>query len=505
MSINSVAVVDRSDADTPTASDDVITRPHEVPVPALATDRLGEFLGPARLEQFRGTARRVVESLAGATIWNVNSTAAGGGVAEMLWALLPWVRGADIDTRWLVVAGDAEFFTITKRVHNHLYGFPGDGGPLGDHERSAYRTTLAANADELRALVRPGDTVILHDPQTAGLIGVAKAAGAHVVWRCHIGRDRPNGFTEQGWAFLREDLLQADAVIFSRQAFIPSWLPPERVAVIPPSLDPFSPKNQDLSEEMVQRILVHAGLLRGEPDSTGFPLFRRTDGSPGRVDRHADILQSGPPPSPGTPLIVQVSRWDHAKDMAGVMAAFAEHVADQSDAHLLLVGPSVAGVQDDPEGGQVLQECVSTWQALPHAVRGRVHLACLPMRDLEENAAIVNAIQRHATVITQKSLAEGFGLTVAEAMWKARPVVASAVGGMRDQVLDGETGLLIGDPTDLLEFGTAIVRLLDDPAWASQMGKAAHQRAHELYLGDVHLERWAELVLRLPGGSDDGH
>jgi trehalose synthase len=476
--------------------------PHEVLVPALATDRLADLLGPDRLERFRNTAQRVTEAVAGGTIWNVNSTAAGGGVAEMLWALLPWVRGAGIDTRWLVIEGNPEFFAITKRVHNHLYGFSGDGGPLGERERQAYENTLAASADELRALVRPGDTVVLHDPQTAGLIRVVKAAGAHVVWRCHIGRDEPNGYTGDGWNFLREYVRQADGVIFSRQAFVPSWLPQDRVAVIAPSLDPFSPKNQDLSPDMVQRILIHAGLLRGEPDPSGFPLFRRTDGSPGRVDRHADIRQSGPPPSPETPLIVQVSRWDHAKDMAGVMTAFVEHVAGESDAHLLLAGPSVAGVQDDPEGGQVLQECVDQWQALPDSVRSRIHLACLPMRDLEENAAIVNAIQRHATVVTQKSLAEGFGLTVAEAMWKARPVVASAVGGIRDQMLDGETGLLIEDPADLRAFGTAIVRLLDDPAWATQMGKAAHQRARDLYLGDVHLERWAELILRVAGDHD---
>jgi trehalose synthase len=201
-------------------------------------------------------------------------------------------------------------------------------------------------------------------------------------------------------------------------------------------------------------------------------------------------------------LIVQVSRWDHAKDMAGVMQAFADHVAGRSDAHLLLVGPSVAGVQDDPEGGQVLQECMAQWHALPEGVRGRVHLACLPMRDIEENAAIVNAIQRHATVVTQKSLAEGFGLTVAEAMWKGRPVVASAIGGIRDQVLSGETGVLIEDPADLVAFGSAIVQLLDDPATATQMGKAGHQRAHDLYLGDVHLERWAELVLRTASSPD---
>jgi trehalose synthase len=473
--------------------------PREVPIPTLPSDRLAGLLGRDRLDRFVETAQRVRSLVDGSTIWNVNSTSAGGGVAEMLWALLPWVRGTGVDVRWLVIEGDPDFFTITKRVHNRLYGFAGDGGPLGGRERAAYDSTLAPNAAELLAVVRPGDTVILHDPQTAGLIRTMKAAGAHVVWRCHIGRDLPNTFTEEGWAFLRGDVLQADGVIFSRQAFVPPWLPAERVSLIPPSLDPFSPKNQDLTPAMVQRILVHVGLLRGPSDPAEYPLFLRSGGSPGRVDRHADILQSGPPPSPETPLIVQVSRWDHAKDMAGVMQSFAEHVAGSSDAHLLLAGPSVAGVQDDPEGGQVLQECMSEWQALPHAIRGRVHLACLPMRDLEENAAIVNAIQRHAAVVTQKSLAEGFGLTVVEAMWKARPVVASAVGGIRDQVVHGETGLLIEDPTDLAAFGSAVARLLDDPATATQMGKAAQQRAHDLYLGDLHLERWAELLLRVAG------
>jgi trehalose synthase len=478
--------------------------PHEVPVPAMASDRLSQLLGPERLEHFLDTARNVSEFIEGSTIWNVNSTAAGGGVAEMLRALLPWARGAGIDARWLVVEGDADFFRITKRVHNRIYGFSGDGGPLGDSERTAYERTLSANATELRMLIRPGDTVILHDPQSAGLISTMHAAGARVVWRCHIGRDTPNAYTEEGWAFLRDYVSQAEAVIFSRHEFVPSWIQPERVHLIPPSLDPFSPKNQELSPEMVQRILVHAGLLGGETADGEFPLFLRSDGSPGRVDRHADILQSGPPPGPDVPLVVQVSRWDHAKDMAGVVTAFADHIADRSVAHLLLAGPSVSGVQDDPEGGEVLQECMAQWQQLPPAIRRRVHLACLPMRDLEENAVIVNALQRHATIVTQKSLAEGFGLTVVEAMWKSRPVVASAVGGIRDQIVDGETGLLVTDPNDLDEFGSAVVRLLDDPTTAGQLGKAAELRTRELFLGDVHLERWGQLVLTLAGGFNRG-
>ena len=470
-------------------------------MPALSTDRLAGLLGGQRLERFLSTAAQVRSLIDGSTIWNVNSTAAGGGVAEMLRALLPWARGVGIDTRWAVIEGDPAFFTITKRVHNRLYGFAGDGGELGEHERLSYEETLAGNAGELRALIRPGDTVILHDPQTAGLIETMKADGAHVVWRCHIGRDAPNEYTDQGWAFLRDHVLQADAVIFSREAFVPSWLPADRVTLIPPSLDPFSPKNQDLSPDMVRRILTYVGLLRGPNDSDVFPQFLRSDGSPGRVDRHVDILQSGPPPSADTPLIVQVSRWDTAKDMTGVIEAFAQHLPGHDDAHLLLAGPTVSGVQDDPEGGQVLQECMGVWQSLPHSVRGRVHLACLPMRDLEENAAIVNALQRHATIVTQKSLAEGFGLTVVEAMWKARPVVASAVGGIVDQIVDGESGLLVENPYDLEAFGSAVGRLLDDPEFAAKLGKAAQQRARELFLGDVHLERWAELMLRINEGS----
>src|SRR5690606_23106933 len=160
--------------------------------------------------------------------------------------------------------------------------------------------------------------------------------------------------------------------------------------------------------------------------------------SPGRVDRHVDILQTGPPPPGDVPLVVQVSRWDLLKDMAGVMVGFAEHVATATDAHLVLAGPAVTGVADDPESGRVLADCVEIWRRRPPAHRARVHLACTPMRDPDEAAVIVNALQRHAAVVAQKSLAEGFGVTVAEAMWKSRPIVASALGGIADQIDDGK-------------------------------------------------------------------
>jgi trehalose synthase len=225
--------------------------------------------------------------------------------------------------------------------------------------------------------------------------------------------------------------------------------------------------------------------------------FTRRDGSPGRINRRVDVLQTGPAPPPDAPVVVQVSRWDRQKDMAGVLAGFAEHVDPALGAHLLLVGPAVTGVADDPEAAEVLEECMERWRALPHAARSRVHLACTPMADPDEAAAIVNALQRHAAVVVQKSLAEGFGLTVVEAMWKAQPVVASAVGGIVDQIVSGEHGLLVADPLDLPAFGAAVETLLRDRSEAARMGANARARAAAEFLGDRHLEQYGRLLAQL--------
>jgi trehalose synthase len=212
-----------------------------------------------------------------------------------------------------------------------------------------------------------------------------------------------------------------------------------------------------------------------------------------------DIIRTGPSPSPNVPLIVQVSRWDSMKDMAGVMEAFATYVDSARTAQLVLAGPVVSAVADDPEGGQVLRDCWSAWRQLPHAVRARVQLVCIPMGDLEENAVIVNALQRHATIIVQKSLAEGFGLTAAEAMLKGTPVVASAVGGLAHQVIDGETGRLVRDPTDLAEFGSIVCEILDDDELRQRLGEGARARAIDMHLGDTHLRQWLDVVHQLLG------
>jgi trehalose synthase len=212
----------------------------------------------------------------------------------------------------------------------------------------------------------------------------------------------------------------------------------------------------------------------------------------------ANIVREGGPLAPDVPLVVQVSRWDRLKDMAGVLRAFVEgHVGAETGGHLLLAGPDVAGVSDDPEGKEVLAECTALWESLPSDARSTASLVSLPMTDLEQNAAIVNALQRHAAVVAQKSLREGFGLTVSEAMWKETPVVGSAVGGIQDQVRDGVDGLLIDDPHDLPAFGAAVGSLLVEPVRARTMGKAAHERVRDNFLADRDLGQWMELLAHL--------
>jgi trehalose synthase len=465
----------------------------EVEVQALDAARLESLIGGQRMARYEEVADAARAALAGHAVLNVNSTATGGGVAEMLQTLLAYVRGAGVDARWLVIDGDPRFFAITKRLHNGLYGSPGDGGPLERAERRHYERVLRGNAKELLALVRDGDVVIIHDPQPAGLIDAITRAGARVVWRCHVGCDEANEWTRRAWDFLQPYLEDADAYAVSRPAFAPPWAGPARTHVIPPSIDPFSAKNEPMSHRNASLALGYVGLLDGDGSPPVVP-FSRRDGSPGRINRHVDILQSGPPPPREAPLVVQASRWDAMKDMAGVMEGFANHVDPALGAHLVLAGPAVTGVADDPEAAEVYAACVDHWRRLPHAIRGRVHLACVPMADPDEAAAIVNALQRHASVVVQKSLAEGFGLTVTEAMWKSRPIVASAVGGIRDQLTDREHGLLIEDPRDLRAFGRCVEELLRDPGQAERLGANAHARASAEFLGDRHLEQYGRLL-----------
>jgi trehalose synthase len=214
------------------------------------------------------------------------------------------------------------------------------------------------------------------------------------------------------------------------------------------------------------------------------------------VERQADVVRLGRAPTWDAPLIVQVSRWDPLKDFSGVMRGFAmlceRHGSVAS--HLVLAGPNVKAVADDPEGDGVFDGIVAEWRALPHSIRSRVHLVSLPTKDVAENAVIVNALQRHAAVVVQKSLHEGFGLTVTEAMWKGRPVVASAVGGIQDQIEDGVSGVLLKDPHDLDTFVEVLHELLETPAKAERLGAAARERVRDQFLGLRHLAQYAQLL-----------
>jgi trehalose synthase len=465
-----------------------------VEVPPHPPERFESVLEREPYEKLADGINHARELLGERSIWNVSSTAKGGGVVELLFPLIGYAKGAGVDARWAVIQGNSDFFVVTKRIHNHLHGFEGDGGALDDEARAVYEGALEPNARELVELVQADDVVVLHDPQTAGLVGPLKRTGAKVIWRCHIGIDAPNDITRGAWDFLRVDVEQADAYVFSRAAFVWEGLDDAKVEIIAPSIDAFNAKNQELGDAQVHAILAAAGIVDG---GEGVPTFKRGDGSDARVESQAKIYEDVRL-TPADPVVLQISRWDHLKDPEGVIRGFAEHAsAHETGAHLIYAGPAVEAVSDDPEGAQVLAEAVELRDALSDEARRNVHLVCLPMEDAEENAVIVNALQRNASVVVQKSIAEGFGLTVAEAMWKGRPIVATAVGGIQDQVIDGETGVLLADPHDLDAYGAAVRGLLEDPERAQRMGEAARTRVRDQFLGARSLIDYLKLISRL--------
>jgi trehalose synthase len=396
---------------------------------------------------------------------HVNATATGGGVSELISGLLPHQDGAG----WAVVAGTAEFYAVTKYLHNLLHG-RADPGRLDDPALlRTYRATLAPQAEWFAQRVSAGDVVVLHDPQTLGLAPRIRATGARVVWHCHIGAVVP---PERGpgavWRAFDAELGAIDAVVTTLAEFAPANA--REVWVVPPAVDPAAPKNRELAPDEIDAVLASIGLTA---DGT----------APG-----VTVVQERPLP-PDARLVLQVSRWDPLKDMPGVVRSV---VGLPSDVHVVLAGTDPADIPDDPEGRAVLAEVQALLAELSDLDRARVHLVNISLERPELNALLVNALQRRADVVLQKSLEEGFGLTVTEAMVKGRAVVASAVGGLRHQVVDGHSGLLV-DPTDIEGVRAALMRLLDDPELRRDLGERARSRALENYT----MRRLADDYLRM--------
>ncbi|MPV36839.1 glycosyltransferase [Georgenia subflava] len=454
-----------------------------VDVAATDLQALAGALDEMSARRLEAGAQRARHLLAGRRVWNVSATERGG-VGELLRALLPYAAGAGVDVRWLVVDGDPGYDDLTARLTHAMHGDAGDGGGLGAEEMAHYEQILERNLAEVRDAVSPGDVVILHDPATAGLAAGLRRRGAHVIWRSHVGADVPDEVSERAWTFLEPFLADAERVVLTRAVYRPGFLDRATVRVIAPSIDPLSPKNRPLEPSAVTELLRGAGILDGGS----------ADG-PSSASRASSVVAAGGPVPADARVVLQLSRWDRLKDMTGLLIAFDESFEElPPGTHLVLAGAEVDS--RDTAGAEVLSRCLQMWEGLEAEVRSCVHVLCLP-NITEHNALLVNAVQRLATVVVQKSLAEGFGLTVAEALWKGRPVVATAVGGIQDQITDGENGLLVRDATDLQGLMRHVARLLAEPAFADQLGAAARDRVQREFLSDRHLLQYVDLLAEL--------
>lgn len=397
----------------------------------------------------------------GPLLVHVNATPVGGGVAELLTGLVSAQRADGTNTGWAVIGGTPDFYAVTKYLHHLLHGRADPETLEQPGFLRGYREVLEAQAPWFARRIGPEDVVVLHDPQTLGLAPALRATGARLVWHCHIGVDRPLPGPAAAWRAFADDLAALDGLVTTRSEFAPPSDPTRDQFVVPPAVDPAAPKNHELTPAQVAEVLDGIGLTA---DSGPSPL--------------ATVEQEAPLPA-GARVVAQVSRWDPLKDMPGVLHSF---VGLPHDVHLVLVGTDPAAVSDDPEGHAVLAEVRTAAARLAPADRRRVHLvktATAPARDC---ALIVNAVQRRADVVLQKSIEEGFGLTVTEAMVKGRPVVATRVGGMREQITDGVDGLLV-DPGDPAAVREALRGLLDDAPRRLAMGekgRAAVLRRHTM-------------------------
>ena len=410
----------------------------EMPPPPPPPPTLADYesiIGKSQLDELRLLAR----VLAGKRVKMVNSTALGGGVAEMLNRLIPLLNELEIKTGWEVITGGNDFFDVTKGFHNALHGAEFTLTPAA---RDVFLMHTELNRQRMTF---DEDFVVIHDPQPAGLIS-SKAGSAHWVWRCHIDLSHPN---PEVWSFLQPMVERYDAAIFSSPAFVRRLAIPQ--ALFYPCIDPLSEKNKELDEQYIQSVCDNFGVDRSRP------------------------------------VVTQISRFDRLKDPLGVIQAY-KMAKKYVDFQLVLAG---GGAADDPEGAAVLQEVHEAAGDDPDVI----------ILDLPPWSALeINALQRASTIVVQKSLKEGFGLTVTEALWKGKPTIASAVGGIPTQVIDKLTGALVhsveGCAYQMMFSGCC------DPMeeFAAQLGKNGREHVKENFLMTTNAQRWV-LLLRILSGQ----
>jgi trehalose synthase len=395
-----------------------------------------EVAGPGVIEELRVLADKV----SGRKMQHINSTPVGGGVAEILTRLVPLLRELGLEATWDVIKGDQSFFGVTKAFHNALHG------KVEEINEDMFEIFRANQEMNLRDINFTGDVIFVHDPQPAGLIARKKEIGRHWVWRCHIDVSSPQPAV---WDFLRPYVEQYDAAIFSMPDFA------QRMPVVQfrvaPSIDPLSDKNKPLDRKYVDSVVEKY-----------------------KID-------------PGRPVLTQVSRFDRFKDPLGVIAAY-RMVRNRYDCQLVLAG---GGAPDDPEGEEVLREVQERAADDPD-----IHVLLLPpFSDLE-----INALVRASTVVMQKSVREGFGLTVSEALWKKKPVIGGAVGGIKLQVIDGVTGFLVHSAEGC---ANRIAQLLGDRKLRERLGENGYLHVKQNFLLTRHVKDYVLTMLALehPGES----
>jgi trehalose synthase len=472
---------------------------------------LAQLAGP--VAELRNEARELITRLSGRTVWLVNSTPRGGGVAEMLPTVVRMLRGLGVRTEWVAMGSrEPAFFELTKHLHNLLHGV---GEPrLGAAERALFERVNRANADALAPLLRGGDLLVVHDPQPLPLSAMLReSVPLTAVWRCHIGVDLENAATRAAWTFLDPYLGAYERAVFSAPEYIPPSLA-GRASVIVPGIDPLAPKNRELSLRESIEVLCNGGVVPCPGPTVGAPYAGRAR----RLGSDGTFAPVGASDGFGLltrPIVTQISRWDRLKGFLPLLHAFRglklsrePGAADPGTpgrrlelARLILAGPDADAVQDDPEAAAVLGELRSAYLALPAAVQADIAIIAVPLLVAEQSALVINALQRASTIVVQNSLREGFGLTITEAMWKGVPVLSnSRACGPRHQIRDGIDGILVHDPEDEQELTRALAAMLADPIRLATWGRSAQRRVYDDFLVFRQLRQWGQLFLTIVPG-----